>query len=253
MQSYGKVFARIYNSKWTAFALGLAPVLAAHYETLPVSRGNRRVLDVCCGTGQLLAHFMERGYTGVGVDASASMLEQAACNNRAAVADGRLALVRADAAAFRAGTGFGLAVSTFDALNHLPGEAALASCFRCVHDALAPGGLFLFDLNTASGLRRWNHVNVDESDDTVLINRGIFASDMDRAYTRITGFLRTESGLYERFEETEYNTPFGMDRVRDLLVQAGFPRVRRASRQALGTELPDPEAEARVYFGAQRD
>lgn len=253
MQAYGEVFSRIYNRKWTSFAVGLAPVLAAQYEGLPVSRGNRRILDVCCGTGQLLAYFLERGYTGAGIDASAPMLEQAAGNNRAAAADGRLALLRADAADFRAGAGFGLAVSTFDALNHLPDETRLSSCFRCVHDALVPGGLFAFDLNTVGGLRRWNHVMVDESDDMFFVNRGIFAEDMDRAYVRITGFLRTESGLYERFEETEYNTPFRMDRVRDLLVQAGFSRVRRAARQALGTDLPDPEAESRVYFLAVRD
>jgi SAM-dependent methyltransferase len=253
MQSYGDVFSRIYDRKWTAFVTGLAPLIAAHYETLEVSRENRRILDVCCGTGQLLSHFLERGYTGAGVDASASMLARAERNNKAAVADGRLSLLVADAAAFQAGTGFGLAVSTFDALNHLNGETALAACFRRVHDALAPGGLFLFDLNTITGLRRWNNIMVDESDDMVIVNRGLFTPDMDRAYTRITGFLRTESGLYERFEETAYNTPFRMDRVRDLLAQAGFARVRRASRQALGTELPDPEAEARVYFGAERD
>ena len=66
-----------------------------------------------------------------------------------------------------------LCCSTFDALNHLPDEIALLNCFKSVKSVLKPGGCFVFDLNTATGLRRWNGMAVDDSNpEALVINRG---------------------------------------------------------------------------------
>ena len=101
---------------------------------------NRRLLDVCCGTGQLAVHFLDRGYRVTGLDLSDEMLTYARQNAASYVESGRARFLAGDAADFALSEQFGLAVSTFDALNHLPDKTRLRACFECVNRTLAPGG-----------------------------------------------------------------------------------------------------------------
>jgi SAM-dependent methyltransferase len=250
-QGYGENFARIYNLRWGGFASGIAPVIRTYYESLPIARSNRRILDVACGTGQLLASFLSSGYTGTGLDASPHMLLFARRNAGAGAEEGRADFVCVDAADFRLAPRYGLAVSTFDALNHLSSRRELASCFACVRASLAEGGRFIFDLNTARGLRMWNSMSVEETDELFILNRGIFEEGMERAYARITGFLRTEGGRYERFEQTAYNTVFRMTEVAEDLRAAGFAGHYFCSPKDLSLPVAEPEELARTFVVAR--
>lgn len=251
MQAYGWGFARIYNRKWTGFAGQVAPVIRRYYETKFPGAANRSVLDLCCGTGQLVRDFLDHGYRAVGIDLSEAMLEFARDNNREYVEAGRAEFIHSDASDFRLEERFGLVVSTFDALNHLENETALKDCFRCAY--AAGTGLFVFDLNTRSGLRRWNSIHVDDgSDDILLMMRGIYDGSGDRAWTMITGFIREPNGLYDRCDELTFNTVFDLQRVKALLLETGWKAVHFARILDLETPLPDPEAEGRVFIVAGR-
>jgi SAM-dependent methyltransferase len=227
----------------------MAPVIHAWHRTIAPEQA-RRILDVCCGTGQLLQYFLEHGYTGTGVDLSADMLAVARENCGRFVTDGAVDFVRADAADFRLPGRYDIAASTYDALNHLPSLPALRSCFACVRAALVPGAPFVFDLNTEKGLRRWNGLTVEDGEQIVIINRGLFARGMDRAYTRVTGFTRTAPDTWTRFEETAYNTVFRMADVSDALRRAGFSDSWFAAPRALAQRIPDPEEQDRAYVVA---
>jgi hypothetical protein len=69
---------------------------------------------------------------------------------------------------------------------------------------------------------------------------------------RITGFIRTPEGSYERFEETVYNTVFDMEAVQSALLEAGFSHAYPAQIQDLSTPVDDPESEGRVFFVASK-
>jgi SAM-dependent methyltransferase len=252
MQAYGKDFARVYNLRWNNFAQQVAPRLRAYYESTPLGQENRAVLDVCCGTGQLALHFLDSGYTVTGIDLSPAMLEHARANTAPYVLGGQVNFVQADAADFTLEPGFGLAVSTFDALNHLPDLDALRGCFASVYPAVLPGGTFIFDLNTLSGLKRWNSIMIDDTPEMMLVNRGLVDYAANRAYSHISGFIRTSENLYERFEETAYNTIFALDDVRAALLACGFRAVRFCRLQELYTPLNEPENESRIYIVADR-
>ncbi len=251
MQEYGKAFAGVYNRLWAGFAQQLAPVIHSWYETLAGEKGRRRILDVCCGTGQLLLYFLERGYTGTGVDGSPAMLEHAKENCARFVADGKVDFLSADASEFRLPRRFDLVVSTFDALNHLESLDKLRACFLCVRAALEKSGMFVFDLNTEKGLRRWNGITVEDGEQVVLINRGLYSRGMDRAYTRITGFTRAGGDTWTRFEETAFNTVFRMADVKEALGRAGFSESWFAAGRALGQSTPDPEEQDRAFIVAR--
>ncbi len=250
VQGYNESFARVYNLRWSSWATGTAPLIAAYYETLPLSASNKTILDVCCGTGQLLAWFLEHGYGGTGLDSSPHMLAYAKKNAGRFFRENKADFVQSDAADFRLKRGYGLAVSTFDALNHMAGRDALSSCFRSVKAALAPGGCFIFDLNTAKGLAMWNGINVEETDELFILNRGIFGEGMKRAYHRTTGFLKT-GAAYEKFEQVAYNTIFAIKDVKEDLAAAGFADIRAGSLKDLGRDAEDPEALTRVFFTAR--
>lgn len=250
MQAYGAAFARVYNARWSGFARRIAPQLEAFYAASSVGHENKDVLDLCCGTGQLALHFLERGYSVTGIDLSEPMLHYARQNAAAYVVSGQATFIQADAASFHLDRRFGLVLSTFDALNHLDGIEALGRCFPCVRDVLVEGGLFMFDLNTRRGLDRWNGIAIEDSADLMLITRGLLDAAGGRAYCRISGFVRLEDGFYERFEGTAYNTVFDMEAVRQMLLDTGFPRANCARLEDLATPLDQPEQEQRIFFVA---
>lgn len=252
MQAYGAAFARVYNLRWSGFARQVAPAIEAFYGGGAPEKADRSLLDLGCGTGQLALHFLERGYRVVGIDLSEAMLDWARRNAARFVEGGQADFVHGDASDFKLDERFGLVVSTFDTLNHLPNREALRSCFRCAHEVCDQ--TFFFDLNTRAGLRRrWNNVEVDDgSDDAVVITRGVYDGSGDRAWMRISGFVRTEQGLYERFHETAFNTVFPLEEVREDLLATGWRKVRFARLPDLSEELADPEKEGRVFVVASR-
>ena len=250
MQAYGRAFARVYNKRWTGFAHRVAPMIEEFYASTASGKARRPILDLCCGTGQLALYLLEQGYQVTGLDLSGHMLQYARENASAYVESEQAAFVQADAASFSLDRRFGLAVSTFDALNHLESEDALQTCFQSVFAALEEGGYFVFDLNTRAGLMRWNNLSVDDGEEAMIVTRGIYDGQGDRAYTRVSGFVRAASGQYDRFEETVYNTVFDMAWVRATLLQVGWRDVHFARYEALATPIAEPEKERRVFFVA---
>ncbi len=251
-QGYNASFARIYDRRWSAFASQVAPRLRAFYEEQPAREAARALLDVGCGAGHLAAHFLQAGYTVTGLDLSPAMLEHAGARCAVYVASGHARFVEADAANFTLDDRYGLVVSTFDMLNHLPDLAALRGAFDSVQRALAPGGLFIFDLNTALGLaERWTGIGVEDSEELFLLNRGIYLPAERRAYTTITGFVRNEQGSYDRFSQIVYNTVFDAADVLAALREAGWPDAYPAALDRLDTPLSEPEAALRLFFVAR--
>lgn len=251
MQAYSKEFAEIYNTRWRKFAEQLAPHILDFYESTPIGQTDKSALDLCCGSGHLAVCFLERGYRTVGIDLSEHMLQHARENAHEYLDSGQARFIRSDVSDFTLTERFGLVVSTFDSLNHLENEQALSKCFQCVHDVC--DGYFIFDLNTRKGLTRWNNITVDESDgDTVMITCGIFDEQSDKAWTKITGFTRTADGLYQRFDETVYNTVFRLERVKEALLESGWNSVHFARTQSLATPLQDPEDLGRVFVVASK-
>jgi SAM-dependent methyltransferase len=246
MQAYGAGFARVYNQLWTGFARDIAPCIFDYYSRQEIASENRSVLDLRCGTGQLSLYFLEHGYRVTGLDLSEAMISFAKINAHPFVEAGQAHFVQANAADFALDETYGLVVSTFDALNHLPDLDTLRGCFQSVHNVSAQGGKFIFDLNTREGLKRWNHINIQENDEMLVVNRGIYSGG-DKAYVRINGFIRDEDGRYSRFEETVYNVAFDLAHVRDLLLNTGWQDAHFARIDDLAVPLEEPEREGRIF------
>jgi len=105
------------------------------------------LLELGCGTGAMLAS-LAPDFEVTGVDRSPEMLEKAARKV------GGARLVQADMTAFSLETSFDVVICVFDTLNHLARFDSWVEMFRRVHEHLAEGGLFVFDVNTVGRLRR---------------------------------------------------------------------------------------------------
>ena len=251
-QAYGADFARLYDSRWAAFASAAAPVLHGFHTRGSAPGLPARMLDLCCGTGQLARYFLDHGFEVTGIDLSEEMLVHARRNAGQHLQSGAATFVQADATCFELPARFGLAVSTYDALNHLPDLSALRSCLASVARVTAAGGHFLFDLNTRSGLHRWNGTIVMEGDDAFLVQRSHFDGG-PRAETLITGFLPdADRSRYRRFDEEVYNTVFALTDVAQLAAETGWAPFHFALLEDLSTPLAEPEREGRVFAVATR-
>ncbi len=249
MQSYGKNFARIYNLRWNQFTDMVAPKLETFFEEqfeVPAT-----LLDLCCGTGRMISIFADKGYKVTGIDLSEHMLEYARENNTEHIRNRRVELIQADAQNFKLRSKVRLAVSTYDAINHIPNLNGLQKTLSCVYHALEPGGCFVFDLNTELGLRTtWGNSSVREMNDATIIIRGLFDDEMQRAYTRMSGFVKNEQGTWDRFDEVMYNTAFKLKDVADMITRTGFSKRWFASLEKLDAPLTDPESQYRVFVVA---
>ncbi|MFX0114037.1 MAG: class I SAM-dependent DNA methyltransferase [Candidatus Hodarchaeota archaeon] len=249
---YGRSFAKVYNKWWIEFATIIAPRIFEYYELQPISEHNKSVLDLCCGTGQLALYFLKNGYKTLGIDLSEYMLAYARMNTAKYIEKGLADFKQGDVTAFSLDSQFGLVVSTFDSLNHLENFEALENCFHCVYKVLLKGGLFIFDLNTRTGLDRWNEIFIQDTEEAMIVTRGIYDGKGDKAWTKVSGFIQADNGTYERFDEIISNTTFELERVKKKLHEIGWARVQFTQVLDLDFRLEEPERERRVVIIAAK-
>jgi len=130
--------ASLYDQYWGEdFAEFAQDAFRTHLaETLPAPAS---VLDLCCGTGLLIAHLSSLGHNIYGVDESSGMLEIARQNAP------RSKLQQADMASFHWDTRFDAVVCLYNSVNHTRSGEHLQAVTANVAAHLHPAGLFLFD------------------------------------------------------------------------------------------------------------
>ena len=204
---YDAIMAEVEYDEWAAFILELAHVRG-------YARGS--LLDLGCGTGNSTVPMSDRGLDVSGVDASAAMLD---------VAREKLPHVEFTQATFTElalGRTFELVYSVFDALNNLLSDDDMREAFVRVFQHLEPGGLFVFDINTPTGLRDlWEGGKAEGWADDVYYS-WTHTYDEATGLAHVEAYCSTEVGSFvERHSERGYDA---LDLAR-LLAAAGFVSV----------------------------
>ena len=207
-------FAWMYNRHWGSFGTRIVPVL----EKLILNElpSGARVLDLCCGTGQLAHALSAEGFELTGIDGSESMIAIARENAPNA------AFRVGDARDFKITGDFHAAVSTFDSLNHVMSLDELTSVFRNVCSALIGGGVFAFDLNMEEGYRnRWRGSHGYVEDDHVCVARSSHLPEERIGKTEITMFFR-KADRWERSDVTLLQRCYSEEEIFNALQSVGF-------------------------------
>ena len=127
------------------------------------------VLDLACGTGSMTALLTERGYELIAVDESPDML--AAAREKASDLTGEppVFLNQSMEALDLYGT-VDAAICCLDSLNYLAGPREVQKTFQRLHLFISPGGLLVFDINSAAMLRDLDgQVFLDEQEDVYCV------------------------------------------------------------------------------------
>ncbi|MFI6132800.1 class I SAM-dependent DNA methyltransferase [Micromonospora sp. NPDC051141] len=251
MEQYAEGFAQAYDEHWSPYPTRAAEQLLRLHRTLDPD-GERRVLDIGCGTGIAAAQLQQAGYQVTGLDVSAAMLRRA----RHRLGE-QAALMQADAADFTVPEPFPLAISTYDIPNHLGTLDRIGSYLKSVYRAVRPGGLFAFDVATRKGLLGVNAIQIRETDESILLYRGALNEEAGYGFYRISGVVRAADGRYDRFETTITNHIVPLDRLAATLKQVGWRETYLAAPADLLTPLTDTPMVAderlpRVYFVSRR-
>jgi ubiquinone/menaquinone biosynthesis C-methylase UbiE len=206
----------------------------------------KRLLDLACGTGTLALMQAEAGWEVIGLDASSAMLAEA--RRKQAAAGVVVTFVAGDMRDFVLDRPVDLVTCFYDSLNYLLTEDDLSACLAGVYRALAPGGLFCFDLATEFFLRHyWQGV------ETVQV--GEYRQEMDSSFDEETGHStlvltgKPEGEEEQAFREVHVERAYPSETVDRLLRGAGF--VPEALYDCF-TQQPPNEWSLRHFWVARR-
>ena len=207
----------------------------------------RTVADLACGTGSATRILAQRGYRVTAVDLSESMLTEAMdkCSDLPELPT----FVHQDLAALRLPRGVDMAVCFLDSLDYILDPADCEAAIRRTCQALNPGGIFIFDVNTPEKLRAMDgQVFLDEDDDVYCVWRGEFDEETNICSYGMDLFQREGEVWHRSFEEhREY--AYSIEQLTGFLKNAGFTRIKVWADREFAAPR---EGEQRVWFQARK-
>jgi SAM-dependent methyltransferase len=186
-----------------------------------------RILDLCCGTGTAAIMFAEQGYQVTGLDVSREML--AVARKKALKKKLKVEFLQKRLPDFEIREGkkqlrqFDLITCYFDSLNYILSEDDLFASFHSASRHLRPGGLFIFDMNTARALQfLWgDKIYAGIKPGVAWIWESIYYIRARQADLRATCFVRTGK-LWKMFEEIHCEKAYSNTVIKEGLRSAQF-------------------------------
>ncbi len=218
---YDHVMDTVPYDDWVAFVVA------------QLAQGNRphRVLDACCGTGNVSLRLAQAGFQVVGVDRSLSMLQMAEEKGRRLVESGEVppdafAWGCQDVRELRLEQPVDAAVCLYDSLNYLLTPEDLQQAMAAIAAVIRPGGLLVFDV-----YQRWD-ADREVPPKQIIQGAGwslIWENHFDRRtrHWRINlkGVVR-EGGRRHRFTEEHVERAYSLAQVKKALTAAGLGGVK---------------------------
>jgi ubiquinone/menaquinone biosynthesis C-methylase UbiE len=240
-------YAQVYDaSGQLAFSLKMIPYLQQLLDRHPVQ--GRTMLDLACGTGTVAIGFAQAGWRVYGVDGSPQMLNQARA--KAAEFETTVHWSCQDMRRFVLPEPVHLATCLYDSMNYMLTSEDLSAVFRRVYNALAPGGLWILDMNTAYALATvWDDATYfSDSPDLSMVMKSRYDARHQRCTVTVTCFQRVND-LYRKIVEQHTEQAYPPEQVSTCLVDAGF--VLEGSYDCFGFERPRA-ATQRILWVARR-
>lgn len=214
-------FAQYYDILgWNSFAKSSAERLKAFFKLRGIKPST--ILDLACGTGELEKSLSKSRIDFTGVDISSSMLK---------VARGKCPqskFVSGDAAKVRLNKQFDMALLLFDSANHMNSLSHLIQVFRNARRHLKPGGFFIFDFVTPSGMEEWEEINIKRTDKFTLFYYGYYYQDKMISDIFIEAFIK-EGKKYRRVFQKIVERSYPPSDIINGLRKSGFKKIMVSS------------------------
>lgn len=206
------------------------------------------VLDLACGTGSMSVLLAKRGYQVLAADMSEDMLSMA-WEKASELEENRPYFICQRMERLRLPYTVDWVVCCLDSLNYVTNPEDCRQAIVRVFQSLAPGGVFLFDINTPGKLRGLDgQIFLDENEETYCVWRAEFDEEENICYYGMDLFQK-EGDLWRRSFEEHREYAYTVEQLTQWLKEVGFGIVEVYGDRSL--EGPKP-GEQRVYFFAQK-
>ncbi|MBR6795202.1 MAG: class I SAM-dependent methyltransferase [Clostridia bacterium] len=208
------------------------------------------LLDLACGTGKLTNLFAADGYDMIGADLSPDMLAEA--QNASMQAGFSPLYLCQDMRSLDLYGTVDAAFSCLDSLNYLPERGDLATVFSRLRHFIAPGGLFLFDVNPAYKFKEvyGNNTYVFDEDEVYCVWQNFYDEEKSVCDFDLTFFIKDKKNGYRRTEESQRERLFTPEEIRQAYETNGFSLV--AIYGSLDRATPSDKDE-KQYYVVQRN
>ncbi len=209
------------------------------------------VVDLGCGTGTLTNLMYKKGYDMIGIDSSESMLDVAQKKRDDKGYD--ILYLNQDMRDFDMYSTVGTVYSVCDSINYVLREEEVVRTFKLIEKFLYPGGLFMFDFNTA-----YKYENILGSS-TIAENRENCAFIWENYYDEenrineydVSIFVEQDTpNMFRRYVETHYQRGYTLGDMHNFLEQAGLKVL--LVRDSDTREEPTEESQ-RIFIVAKKE
>jgi SAM-dependent methyltransferase len=209
---YSEDLAHVHDAGFGDLARRAAPEIVRLLRARGIRRGH--LVEIGCGSGIAARQFLASGYQVTGIDVSAAMI--------------RLARRQAPGARFRVAAIERATLPPCDAVvavgeivSYVPGGVpAMRRLFRRVHDALRPGGVFVFDCIASAAGRTFSMKSFGGAG-WALAARATFEASRATITRRIV-VVRIAGRRARHAAETHRVRVYTRADIKDALVRAGF-------------------------------
>lgn len=209
----------------------------------------KTILDVGCGTGELLLRYLQAGYLAQGLDLSADMLT---------VADQKISSEGLKCSLFerdmRSLDGLGIfdVITVFcDSLNYLDTEEDVKQAFQEFYKILSPKGLLLFDVHSIYKINHIFHKATFAEDlDEIAYIWNVFEGEYENSVEHELSFFVKESNeCFVKYEETHFQRTFSIKEYTDWLAEANFSLLKISGDFCDGIS----DTTERIFFALRRN
>lgn len=223
--------------------------ILGYLEQLMGNKKPETVVDLACGTGSLSLLLAQKGYRVLGVDLSEDMLA-VAYEKTMSLEENRPYFIHQSMQKLRLPYQVDCVVCCLDSLNYVTKPADCRAAIQRIYGALAPGGMFLFDMNTPEKFRAMDgQVFLDEDDDVYCVWRASF-SEADRLCAYGMDIFQRAGQVWHRSGEEHLEYAYEPEEILGYLREAGFTSVSVYGDRTLTP--PEPGAQ-RIYFSATKE
>ncbi len=190
------------------------------------------IMDMGCGTGEILLRLKKEGYKPLGIDISPEMLLVAKEKFDKLKED--IPLVNQDMLELRLPVEVDAVISLFDTMNYITDYRKLNKVFANINMHLPIGGYFIFDTATRKLMENnfKNGIFCEDRDDITILWNHYYdrKTKLDRIFT---SFFVKEKKLYRRIDEIHDKKIYTEEEIEEAGVLNGFEMVKKYKNREL--------------------
>ena len=182
------------------------------------------ILDIACGTGNVLIELLKADYNISGLDISDEML--LVCKEKLLKANLTTNLYQDDMRNIQVLEYYNIIISFLDSINYLTSIKDINQTFSNINKALKEEGYFIFDVHSLENVNEvfdrfcYNEV---EDDYSFLWNSFVNKKEnYSSVFHELTFFLKTETNRYTKLREFHEQVVFTINIYKELLEKNNF-------------------------------